>query len=346
MRSERAMVFTAPGQLELRDLPAVDAGSEGTIVRVRCCTVCESDRRSFSGGRPAPTPSVLGHEIVGTVLRTRPGATLCDGRALTPGMRVVWPLVASCGDCRPCRAGLTAKCHTRFKYGHEALARNAVPTGGFASLVRLDPRTVPIRVPDTLDDRLAAVATCAGATAHACLRHARIRQEDRVVVFGAGMLGLCAVRFLVHSGVHVTVVEPQAQRRELAQAAGAQQVQGTGADLDARAFDVALEMSGAQAAHEAALKSLDDGGRLVLAGAVGPVPGLTFDPEDWVRRCLTVTGAHNYEPADLVATLALFALGVHPPDTVFGPSIDLADLARALAAGEPHVRVPVHPGAP
>jgi D-arabinose 1-dehydrogenase-like Zn-dependent alcohol dehydrogenase len=48
---------------------------------------------------------------------------------------------------------------------------------------------------------------------------------------------------------------------------------------------------------------LDVGGVLVPAGSVSPGSPLRIDPETVVRRCLTVTGVHNYEPRHLEAAL-------------------------------------------
>lgn len=64
----KAAVMTAAGMdLEIKEypLPRVEKGC--ILVKVTCCTICGSDVHSWTGRRSAPTPIILGHEIVGQI---------------------------------------------------------------------------------------------------------------------------------------------------------------------------------------------------------------------------------------------------------------------------------------
>src|SRR5262249_54102875 len=74
-----------------------------------------------------------------------------------------------------------------------------------------------------------------------------------------------------------------------------------------RGADAALELSGSPAAVAAALDLLRIGGTAVWAGTVSPTDPVPVLPEAVVRRCLTITGVHNYAPADLAAAIEFLA---------------------------------------
>ncbi|WP_199549507.1 alcohol dehydrogenase catalytic domain-containing protein, partial [Streptomyces sp. N35] len=145
---------------------AAEPGPGEVLVRIDLATVCGSDLHTATGRRTAPAPSVLGHEQVGTVLAVG-GDVFAQalpsqgGTPLVPGLRVVWSVTASCGDCDRCGRGLTQKCRALFKYGHELLDELAPLTGGFATHCVLRPGTAIVVIPDELPDEVAAPASCA-----------------------------------------------------------------------------------------------------------------------------------------------------------------------------------------
>lgn len=282
-------------------VPATTPGAPGpgeVLVRIDLATVCGSDLHSARGDRPSPAPGVLGHEQVGTVLAVGPDAPRCvDGSAVTPGRRIVWSIAASCGRCDRCRRGLTQKCRHVRKYGHQPLD-DAVPlTGGFATHCVLLPGTAIAAVPDDVPDVAASPASCATATVAAVLGACGDLRGARVLVTGAGMLGVTAAAMAAEAGAHVVAVDPDPARRERAIRFGAAEIT---ADAAGHApVDVAVELSGAPAAVRSCLAALDVGGTAVLAGSVSPGDPVPLDPEKLVRGLHSVVGVHNYRPADL-----------------------------------------------
>lgn len=280
-------------------VPLPEALAPGEVlVEVDLATVCGSDVHTVSGRRPSPAPGVLGHEQVGRVVAVGPDEPRSTrGQVLTAGTRVVWSLTASCGACARCAANLPQKCLRLRKYGHEPFDDAWPLNGGFATHCLLRPGTAIVPVPEEVPDPVASPASCATATVMAVLRAAGPLAGRRLLVSGAGMLGLTAVTVAVEAGAHVTAVDPHPGRRAAAVRFGAHAVHdGTG---PAPTVDVAVELSGAAAAVAACLDSVDVGGVVVLAGSVSPGPAVGLDPERVVRRLLTVTGVHNYRPVDL-----------------------------------------------
>ncbi|BBZ44749.1 zinc-binding dehydrogenase [Mycobacterium parmense] len=273
------------------------------LVRVRLATVCGSDRHTVSGRRTQPCPSILGHETVGQIVSLGTGAPRAvDGRPLREGQRVIWSVTLPCGACDRCRAGVTAKCRNVRKAGHEALDSGWTLSGGYAQHVVL-PRGLAIAiVDDDLPDAVAAPAACATATVMAVTERAGPMAGRRVIVIGAGMLGLAAVAAATWAGAaRVLAVDPAPARRTLAQRFGATAVRPSISEDDK--CDVLLEFSGSPAALQAGMGTLDVQGMGVLAGSVLPGAPISVDPESVVRRQLCIAGVHNYEPRHLGAAL-------------------------------------------
>jgi alcohol dehydrogenase len=112
-----------------------------------------------------------------------------------------------------------------------------------------------------------------------------------------------------------------------------------------RGADVALELSGSAHASRSALDVLRIGGTAVWAGAVFPTPPVSIEPETVIRRCLTITGVHNYAPQDLAAAVQFLAdnHARYPFAELVAKSFPLADVNAAFrfAETERPVRVAV-----
>jgi putative phosphonate catabolism associated alcohol dehydrogenase len=299
-------------------VPGVRLAPGDALVQVELATVCGSDLLTVQGRRPAPTPLILGHEQVGTIVAVgRSGARATNGRRLSVGDRVVWSVAVPCGRCVRCRRGLSQKCLNLQKYGHERMRRGWELGGGFATHVHVLSGTAIVQVPSDMPSTVLAPASCASATVAAVLEAAAASVPlagEVVVVAGAGMLGLTAAAMAKDAGAKVVVIEPDPGRRALALAFGADAVADprvTGRNPTgilaaiARAGGrtattrVALELSGAPNSVRTLLGLVDVGGVVVLAGTVAPGPQVSFDPEQFVRRMITVRGVHNYAPRHL-----------------------------------------------
>lgn len=333
-----AQVWTGGQDFEPLQLPAPELAPGEALATIDLATVCGSDMHTVSGRRPGPFPGILGHEAVGRIAATGAGgARDYLGRELTVGDRVVWSVTVSCGGCDRCAAGMSAKCRTLLKTGHEPLNGVWGLSGGYASHIRLPRGITVVSVPDGVSDLAAAPSSCATATVMAVLGAAGPLQGRRVLVSGAGMLGIVACAVARSRGAaSVEVCDLNTERLELARGFGATRTTTPGESLASGAYDVAVELSGAQAAVTAALAALDIGGRLVLAGSVSPGPVVAIDPQHMVRSLLTVTGVHNYEPAHLQQAVDFLAetQGSYDWDSLVEPPRHLAELPSLMTPSQ------------
>jgi putative phosphonate catabolism associated alcohol dehydrogenase len=298
-----AAVWRGGSDIALEKVPVPPLARGEVLARVRLATVCGSDRHTVSGRRDQPCPSILGHETVGEIVAMGAGeARDVAGRPLEVGQRVIWSVTLPCGTCDRCQAGVTAKCRTVRKAGHQSLNSDWGLSGGYAEHVLLPAGLAIAVVDDDLSDAVAAPAACATATVMAVIERAGELTGRRVVVFGAGMLGLGAVAAAAAAGAaSVKVVDPLAERQELSGQFGATDVSST--VVESGTSDILLEFSGSSSALQDGLRQLDVQGVAVLAGAVAADAAVALNPEQVVRSQLSILGVHNYEPRHLGAAL-------------------------------------------
>ncbi len=184
-----------------------------------------------------------------------------------------------------------------------------------------------------MPDPVAAPAACATATVMAALDAAGALTGKRVLIYGAGMLGVTASAASAEGGAAtVRVIDQDPLRQKLSHAFGA-------VDDDGDTADVAIDFTGAATAVQSAFGRLDTGGRLVLAGSVTPSPPISVDPERVVRQWLTITGIHNYEPRHLAQAVAFLdaTREKYPWAELVDTPVPLADLTRVLAPTPPGI---------
>ncbi len=315
----RAAVWTGDG-VDVRKVDIPELGEGDTLARVRLATVCGSDLHTVAGKRPSPCPSILGHEAVGEIV----------AGAGEVGQRIVWSVTVTCGRCLRCRSGLTAKCTSVRKVGHEPFDGSWALSGSYAQHIVLPRGTAIVGVPNQMSDAVAAPAACATATVMAALEAAGPVARRRVLIVGAGMLGVTAAAACARAGAKVQISDLDPHRLALAQRFGG--VPDTGGTVD-----TAIDFSGASAAISAALQRLDVGGVLVLAGSVLPAPPVPVDPESIVRKWITITGVHNYEPRHLEAAVDFLSetLTAYPWSALVSEPVALEDIADVLAPPAP-----------
>jgi alcohol dehydrogenase len=362
----RAAVFSEVGkEMEVCKFPLpakVEKG--GGLCRVLLSTICGSDIHTTTGRRVEPTPLILGHEIVGEVVRLGDGLDRDGfGDSLSVGDRVSWTIMAACGSCFYCTRDLPQKCTSLKKYGHtnhDNPELNSGLLGGYADYVYILPGTTVFKVPRDLPDQVAAPANCALSTAVNAVETIGVRTDDVVVIQGAGLLGLNTCALCAEAGTKaIMVVDVLGRRLEMARRFGAT-LTFNSADApvselqklvrsrsEGRGADVVFEMSGASEVTSYAADLMRIGGRYLIAGLVAPGSSLQIDGNQVTRKYITIKGIHNYKPAHLGKALRFLeqTQDKFPFDELVGATFHLDQINSAFraAAGGNYVRVGVRP---
>jgi 2-desacetyl-2-hydroxyethyl bacteriochlorophyllide A dehydrogenase len=327
----RAAVYLSPGKLVVRDVPLAPPAPGELVVEVEFCGICGTDLHLVLEGWGKPE-SIPGHEWSGTVVAVGPDVDAAlVGRLVVGGSD-------PCGTCRHCRAGRPSICE------NDGVMRTLDVAGAFATHRVCAARTVHL-VPDGLDPRTAAIAEPIAVATHGISRGG-VRPEHRVLVTGAGPIGLFTVAVLRERGVSdVTVTEPNPRRRERALRAGATTAlhpddhpPGPLLPFDTAAdpYDVVLECTGRAEAFTLGLDHLVPGGTIVVVGS-GLQP-LTVNPARLLLQEPTITGSYEFDADGVPSALRLLASGRLPVDLLLEPDdVGLDDLFAAmqsLARGE------------
>lgn len=267
----RAVVYRAPGQVEVADVPRPGLLADtDAIVRVRLAGICGTDlhvlRGDFSGMQPG---MVLGHEFVGEVVEV--GTALKRFRV---GDSVMSADFTACGRCRWCDGGDHWQCGERAFFG-TGTAFGPALSGGQAEYVR-----VP-HADTTLGELPAGCSPEAGllmadnlATGWVAAERGAVGAGDCVVVIGGGTVGqLTALSAQSLAAGIVIVVEPSDNRRAFARSQGSLAVHPDDAAAlvqkltDGVGADAVLEAVGSNATLDLALALVRSRGRVVSVGA-------------------------------------------------------------------------------
>lgn len=300
------------------------------LVRITLATICGSDLHTYSGRRSSYLPSVLGHEAVGVVEAVGNGAD----KSLI-GKRVTWTLTDTCGCCKPCTDwSIPQKCESLFKYGHAPLESGSGLNGCFASHIMLRKGTHIVELPDALPDSFVAPANCALATMVAVIEPIPATTK-KVLIQGAGLLGVYGTALLKHRGVEeIWVTDIVQDRLDLVAEFGAKIIHSKDlGSLDQKNFDVVIEVAGVSQVIADGVKLLRPGGIYIWAGMVHDQTPLDILGVDIVKGCITVIGMHNYAAKHLNQSVSFLTetAEMFPWGKLISEPMPLSELDAAFA---------------
>jgi L-iditol 2-dehydrogenase len=315
----RALQLVAASKLAVVELPLPAPGPGEVRLRVRACGICGSDLHGMDGGsgRRIP-PLVMGHEASGVVDAVGEGVS-----AWRAGDRVTFDSTVWCGECGYCREGRVNLCDSRQVVG--VACAEFRRDGAFAEYVTL-PQRILHRLPEGLSFEAAAFAEPVGVALHAVRRAGDVAGAS-VLVVGAGLIGLLVVQALKRAGAaKVIAVDLDAGRLKLAAELGAEETIVAGS-APVPEVDVAMEVVGAAATVDLALRSVRKGGRVVLVGNLAPSVPLPL--QIVVTRELDVLGSCAIA-GEYPAALAAIASGEIRVEPLVTASMDLEQGVRAF----------------
>jgi propanol-preferring alcohol dehydrogenase len=266
---------------------------------------------------------VPGHEVVGVVDSLGPGA----GRfAIGERVGVAW-LGRTDGTCRFCRRGEENLCTAPTFTGWDV-------DGGYAEACLAD-EAYAYRLPGGVDDEHAAPLLCAGIIGYRALRCTAVPPGGRLGIYGFGGSAHLTAQLALAQGLRVHVLTRGEHNRRLAGELGADSVGGA-ADAPPEPLDGAILFAPAGELVPVALRALDRGGTLAVAGIwLSDVPALRYADELFEERRLRSVTANTRQDGEEFLRLA-DRLGVRATTTAYPMSEApraLADLAHGRFGG-------------
>ena len=341
----KAAVLHGREDLRLETVGEKLLGPGEVRVRIGAALTCGTDLKVYRRGyhaRMLTPPCLFGHEWAGTVVEAAPGV-----RGVQAGDRVVGANSAPCGRCDRCRGGQENLCDDLlFLNGAYAEAIVVPARIVSANLLALRPET-PFEAA-ALTEPLACVVQGIGDLT--------LRRGERVLVMGAGPIGLFAVALAVEAGCEVAVAGRGGARLALARRLGATVVVDMEGreDLEAAvrsgvpesAFDAVFEAVGKPLAWEAATRLVRKGGRVNFFGGCPSGTTVTLDTGLLHYSNLTLLASFHHTPRSIRAALDRIERGVvRAADFVDGEaSLDeLPGLFRSMAGGNRAVKTCIRP---
>jgi propanol-preferring alcohol dehydrogenase len=252
----RAMVLEVQRKpLKLLEVPVPEPGPGQVLIEVAACGVCRTDLHIVDGELPRPKPRlILGHEIVGKVVKSGPGAT-----RFSPGSRVGVPWLGHTdGECPFCLKGQENLCDNPQFTGYSI-------DGGYAEYAVADQRYC-FPMPAAYDDLNAAPLLCAGLIGYRSYRMTGDGAK-RIGLYGFGASAHIIIQLAKYEKkrVYAFTREGDTETQEFARTLGADWA-GDSNKLPPDKLDAAIIFAPMGALIPAALKAVMKGGIVVCAG--------------------------------------------------------------------------------
>jgi (R,R)-butanediol dehydrogenase/meso-butanediol dehydrogenase/diacetyl reductase len=319
----KSAIFHCPGTpLSIESVPDPTPNPNQVVIRVNRCGICGSDLKMTEVGSPVlyAAGAALGHEYAGEIV-----ALGKDVKHLVIGERVTAMPVAGCGHCAACLAEEPLSC-SECRY----------LMGGFSEYTLAEARYVA-KLPRSLSHSDGALVEPLACGSQA-VRLAQVDPGARVLVMGAGPIGLAAIYWARRAGCQRIVAAALSRRNaEIASLMGASNFVLQGDSLKAAALqhlgsspDVVFECAGAPGLVGQAIELVAPRGTIVSAG-------MCFAPEHFVSgsalmKQIRLQFSMGYNMGDFRRSIGALEAGFVEPRAMLSETIELAALPQTLEA--------------
>lgn len=307
-----------PLELMLDDRPVPVRQPGEVLVRIRRVGLCGTDFHIFTGNQPyLAYPRVMGHELSGEVVEADAGSDIRVGATVT-----INPYLP-CGTCHACRRDKPNCCMNIRVMGVHI-------DGGMAEYVTVPEQAVVDVEGLSLDQ--AAMVEFLSVGLHA-VRRGAVTPVDRVLVVGAGAIGMGVALFAHMTGAEVSLIDTNLGRVQRAQAicpgletavvddgVEAWLRERTGGDF----FDVVFDASGNAKAMQTGFGYVAHGGRYVLVSVVRQ--DITFSDPEFHKREMQLIGSRNATKHDFQTVIDMIRSGALAVDKLHTHALALRDL--------------------
>lgn len=327
----KAVIFPEAEAITVEQVADPGCGPEDVVVQVGMCGICGTDLHIYRNEYMSSFPLIPGHEFGGRVVEVgrevKTGVKVGDRVAVDPNLY--------CGYCDFCRMEQSNHCQHLKVVG-------VTRAGAFAEYVTV-PAKACYAVPDSLDDNQMAFIEPLACIAYG-MQRLRVPPAGKVVLFGAGPIGLLLLQALRHAGAaEIVVVEKQPTRLELATKLGATTTLTAGPDLDAElkelaphGFNVVVDATGVPPVIERGFNYLRPRGQYLMFGVAPMGAQINLRPYDVFRNDWQIIGSFAlcYTFQQSIAWLANGVIDVRPLVSHTAPLEQFSTLFHQFAAGQ------------
>lgn len=320
----KAVKVTKPGQIDIVEVPMPEVRPGEALLRVKFAGICGSDLQIFTGNQPFGSyPRVPGHEFSAEVVQVNG-----ESSEIRPGMLVAGNPYFNCGHCYSCRRGLVNCCESNETMGVHR-------DGAFQEYISMPiERLYPGK---SLTGVQLAMIEPFSIGYHAANR-VDITPQDKVLVLGAGAIGIFAMLSAKVKGAQVWIADLIQSRLDMAGRLGADGSlnlkavddveQAARALTEGNGFDVVLEATGVPESFLNGIAASAFGGRIALIG--NGKREVSFNQSVLIKKELDVQGSRNSLNAfrPLIDHVAAGTVDIRPMATSIYPFAETIDAMR------------------
>ena len=319
----KALRVSEPHKLEVVDIPKPNPAPGEVLVKVRAAGICGSDVHIYHGTNPlARYPRIVGHEFAGEVVALGAGV-----RNMDVGIPVAVDPVVNCGKCYACETGHPNVCSSLEVMGVHR-------EGGFAEYVAVPAGNTHPFPGDWPWEKGALVEPFTiGANV---LSRVACNGNDRVLIYGAGPIGLVVLQGAKRLGASVLITDLQESRLDLARSMGADRTVNSEKESLAQAVlewtegagvPVIIDAVGLPSLFQEALEFASPAGRIgVLGFSKEPAPVQQFEI---TRKELTIAGS-RLSRRRFPEVIRWFAEKEVRPELLISHRFHFTDIKRAM----------------
>ncbi|KAM0751629.1 GroES-like protein [Meredithblackwellia eburnea MCA 4105] len=306
-------------------------------IKIDFCGVCGSDLHVLTNGWPRPTSyhAIVGHEIIGTVVRAGSKSGHVVGTRVGVGAQG-----GSCLDCEFCDKKKEQFCNSGMIGTYQGKWEDgSIAQGGYANYTRCHGRFA-IEIPEAIPSEYAAPLMCAGVTTFTPLKRFGCGPGKKVGVVGIGGLGHLALKWAEAMGAETFALSHSASKLSDAEKLGVKpenfiitKDEAAVAEKYVRSLDIIICTSSHLLPIESLyFKLLRPEGALVLCGL--PEEKLpAFFGQAIVGKNLILAGSLIGSTADLKEMLALAAEKDIRPWITVRPLSEASQVVKDTEAG-------------
>ena len=296
----KAIVIPNPNEIEIREVPMPEVKEGEALLKVRYVGICGADVASFTGNQPFTTyPRIPGHEFSAEIVEIPE-----NDKGLKAGDIVTCNPYFNCGGCYSCERGFVNCCTDNQTMGVQR-------DGAFCEYISMPVER--IYEGKGLSAEELALIEPFSISQHAVSR-CTIKENDNVLVIGAGPIGLFALLAAKAKCKNIVVADILDNRLDLAKEYGAAAVVNTKAEsleeftnkfTDGKGFDVCIEACGAPETFLGCIDSCAFAGNIVLIG--NGKRETSFVHSILLKKELNVYGSRNALKEDFINNIDLVA---------------------------------------
>jgi 2-desacetyl-2-hydroxyethyl bacteriochlorophyllide A dehydrogenase len=330
----KAAILYGDRDIRIGEAPDPQIEPHEVLVSSRYAGICGTDLHVYRGEFPdrVSYPAILGHEFGGVVAEV--GSEVTDYQ---PGDRVVVDPIISCHNCTACLTGHINACSTLKLLGIDL-------DGGFGQYVAV-PKDRLYKLPDAIPMENVPMVELY-SIGHHVLRRGRVQPGERVVILGAGKVGLSILDVLCHSAGPnwVLSTDLEQHRLDIADKLGAavtvniqeadpvEQVlaltDGEGADCVIEAIGHFAVAKGQDAPLQQAVEMVRNGGRIVTVG-LGEQYSSVYFKTFVIKEAELI--ASRVTLGEFPRAIHLLSEGLLHPELLISHRMPIRDVAKAFA---------------